>query len=248
MYAVFEVGNNAWLALEHADGGDFFKVVTEGRLAPDRIVCWMQQLLQAVRFLHRHHIGHRDISIENILLHKGNLQLMDFGQAVKTHSDNGVPLRYFRGLGKDYCRAPERQVPTERLVKVLAPETSLPNKIAFVVTRQPAHYMCEVSLPSEATPLEECLAEPCGYRVPPADIFSCGVCLFVMIARMPPWRKTMLSDPHFAFANDKGIAMLLKAWKVECQPALRDLLQTMLQADPSMRPTAADCLSSQPFL
>ena len=49
----------------------------------DLIWLWSWQLLQAVAFLHKQQICHRDISLENILLSKGDIRLMDFGQAVR---------------------------------------------------------------------------------------------------------------------------------------------------------------------
>jgi serine/threonine protein kinase len=247
MHAAFQVENDAWLVLQHAEGGDLFNRITERPLSSDQILCWFQQLLQAVEFMHRHQIGHRDISIENILLHKERVQLMDFGQAVQTHSTNSIPLRYFRGVGKSYCRALECRIPVETLVRVVVPESLDPSKIAFVKTQEPEDYMCEVRLPIVAAASEECLAEPCGYRVPPADVFACGVCAFVMIAQMPPWRETVLSDPHFAYVHKNGIATLLKAWKLESQPAVDDLLKAMLQANPAARPIAADCLAHAMF-
>jgi serine/threonine protein kinase len=248
MYSAFEINSEAWLALQHADGGDLFDVIKNTELTSQQTVHWTRQLLQAVSFLHTHHVGHRDISVENILLHKGDLQLMDFGQAVQTQSTSGIPLRYFCAVGKDYCRAPERRIPKDPLVEIVAPRASHPGQIVFVNTKDPEDFTCEVLLPRDVVPVQECQAAPCGYRVPPADIFACGVCLFVMIARMPPWRETTKSDPHFAFVQNKGIAQLLRAWQLQPQPELVDLLSSMIKSDPIARPSAVDCLAHSLFV
>lgn len=53
------------------------------------------------RYLHAHDIGHRDISLENVLLKNGVTRLMDFGMAAQTRRRCGTRLRYFRAVGKD---------------------------------------------------------------------------------------------------------------------------------------------------
>lgn len=244
MHRAFEVDGDVWLALQYANGGDFFDIITAEPATSKQVVRWMWQLLQAVDFLHQHRIGHRDISVENMLLHDKDLRLMDFGQAVQTHATNGVPLRYFREMGKDYCRSPERYVPREPTMRVTAPRFSRPGEIAFI---QFEDYLCEVRLPHSSTPLEECSAEPCGYLVPPADMFSCGVCLFVMAVRMPPWRSARPSDTHFAFVQSKGIEGLLKSWRQDVQPEMQELMAMLLRADPHERLDVGESLTHPLF-
>ena len=65
------------------DGGDLFGMISSHHPSKDLIWLWSWQLLQAVAFLHKQQICHRDISLENILLSKGDIRLMDFGQAVR---------------------------------------------------------------------------------------------------------------------------------------------------------------------
>merc|ERR1712060_798434 len=118
MYVAFDAGDDIWLVLEHADEGDLFGVVKSGNLEDRHMMLWMWQLLQAVSYLHKLYIGHRDISLQNILLHRGDVRLMDFGQAVQTHSTDGQLLRYFIPAGKDSYRAPECYIPNEFTVHV----------------------------------------------------------------------------------------------------------------------------------
>lgn len=244
MYQAFEVQSDAWLVLEHADGRDLFDVITSQKTSPTQAMEWTRQLLEAVNFLHKHFIGHRDISIENILLHRGSIQLMDFGQAVQTHSTAGDPLRYFCALGKPYYRAPERYVPVETEVNVVAPRGCCTGEIAFVQT---GDYMCEVLLPLDAVAGHECIAETLGYTVAPADVFACGVCFFVLATSRPPWQQARASDPHFSFVQKEAIALLLEAHGSELQHEAVRLLSTMVQANPLQRPTVADCLMNSAF-
>merc|ERR1711988_1459606 len=106
------------------------------------------ELLQAVEYLHRHQIGHRDISLENTLVKNDSLKLMDFGVAVRSHSTSGIPLRYFRAAGKNFYRAPECYVPLTTDARVVSPDDSKPGDIVMV--RTGSGYLCEVRLPLDS--------------------------------------------------------------------------------------------------
>lgn len=247
MHAAFERGADAWLVLQHADGGDLFHAI-KGRNVPvtaQQALQWTGQLLQAVDFLHKNGIGHRDISIENLLLRDGDIRLMDFGQAVQSHSDSGHLLRYFCALGKPYYRAPERYVPVENAVRVIVPAKSLPGDVVFVHTSTPnEEFLCDVLLPSTAVGGRECLAEPWGYTAPPADVFSCGVCFFIMATGgIPPWQQAKPLDPHFSFVQHYGIIAMLRSYKKSMRPVTEELLDAMLFTNPMERVTVVECLA-----
>jgi len=216
-------------------------------LSASQLTTWMWQLMQAVKYLHTHGIGHRDISMENVLLCNGVVRLMDFGQAVRTHSSSGAVLRYFNALGKPYYRPPECYVPMLHKVDVQVPADGQPGEIAFVKTCSPDS-LCEVLLPPTAVPGNVVAAEPWGYAVTPVDIFACGVCMFILAAGgMPPWREANLRDQHFAWVNQCGIVKLLKAWKMSLSDEANQLLSGMVQSDPTKRPSAEQTLSHSWF-
>merc|ERR1712176_311867 len=122
---------------------------------------------------------------------------MDFGQCVRTH-DGDTELRYFSPAGKDMYRAPECYIPHRHgdrmVVSVPEPLPAQTDGITFTKLDFTNH-LCEVKIPSDAKPGTRCSAELMGYRVPPADVFSCGVTIFVMLLGQPPWRQAMLTDP-----------------------------------------------------
>jgi serine/threonine protein kinase len=177
-----------------------------------------------------------------VLLCHGQVRLMDFGQAVQTHSSGGIPLRYFSALGKPPYRPPECYVPLPRTVEVLVPSDARMGEVTFAKTASGGH-LCDVRLPPSATPGQTCTAEPSGYLVPPVDVFACGVCLFMMITGMPPWKLAILSDSHFQFVKANGILKLLHAWKKLTPLVADELLALMLRFDPAKRPSAEQCLS-----
>merc|ERR1739845_11123 len=90
-------------------------------------------------------------------------------------------------------------------------------------------------------------AEPCGYTVPPVDVFSCGVCFFLLAAGIPPWEQARPSDPHFEFVQSEGVAALLESYGKSMHPAMEDLLVGTLHPNPALRFTLAGCLAHFAF-
>lgn len=259
MLASFEDGaGTTWLVTEFADGGEFFAHVAAGTLSltEDKNRRYLWQLLQAVRYLHSKGIGHRDISLENILMSNGEFRLMDFGAAVQTHAPGGSLQRYmhyYRPAGKTYYRAPECLIPQAPQVNVRTPAVAKPGDVVMAKLEVPNKgYFCEVRLPScvELVPGQLSTAEPWGYTVPAVDTFACGVCLFIMSWSIPPWGAALLADNLFNFIcsrGDSGIADLLRHWKKDLlSPDAMQILTRMLQVDPSLRPSIDDCVA-MPF-
>jgi len=252
MLAVFDDGRQTRLVTEEADGGELFDLVSNsGPVAEEKAACFAWQLLSAIAFLHSHRIGHRDISLENVLLCGGEVRLMDFGQCVRSHHGD-TQMRYFRPAGKDMYRAPECYVPTRisGRVDVRVPYGSENLNAGMLFMKLDySNHLCEVKIPADATPGSRCSAELMGYAVAPADMFSCGVTLFVMVLGQPPWRRASLTDVLFAqlhkLGND-GLPNYIKTVLRKDLPShdLLTLLIDMLQADPSKRPAAEDCLGS----
>lgn len=250
MLGVFSAPAHTWLVTEFCDGGDLFEVAAAGALRETQVKAHTQKLLEAVAFLHRHRIGHRDVSLENVLLRGGEVKLMDFGMAVRSHSSGGVPLRFFRAVGKQYYRPPECYVPKETQVPVPAvPADASPGDVVSV--RTATGHLCEVMLPAEAAPGRPCRAEAWGYAASPADVFASGVCLFILLTGAPPWRQALLSDNIFSYLHgqgDTGLEKLFVQWHKKLPSAGgMQLLRGMMQADSSRRPTAEECLASPWF-
>lgn len=257
MYGVFAKDNFTWLVTEFCEGGELFDVVANGIVTETQLHCYSRDLLEAVSYLHRHHIGHRDISLENILLKGGAVKLMDFGMAVRSHSSSGTALRYFRAVGKDFYRAPECYVPMAATVSVTVPDQAKGNDLIFAETTvRGDRYLCEVRLPLNALPSEtRCEAEVWGYSAAPADIWAVGICMFILGFQCPPWNWAMLDDQSFAYmrsvresSDGSGLEALLKTWgkTLLCKEAMQ-LLNDMLTVQPTLRPSASECLRSAFF-
>merc|ERR1719382_1796990 len=170
------------------------------------------QMLRGVQLLHSHNMAHRDISLENILLRRQTLKLMDFGQTVQIRAaTDGQELRYFRMCGKDYYRAPEVYMPAGMLqVPVQRPSGCA---LGAVVQMRFSGYFCNVCFPTDHEPEQAASAQLCGYTAAPVDLFSCGVVFFTLHTRAPPWQAALLQDRGFAFVFQNGLGAMLSAWK-----------------------------------
>mmetsp|Transcript_18036 Transcript_18036/g.25331 ORF Transcript_18036/g.25331 Transcript_18036/m.25331 type:complete len:473 (+) Transcript_18036:46-1464(+) len=243
--AAFTHNSNIWLVTELAEGGELLDAVLNGRVDERQRRQYTWQMTQAVKYLHAHHIGHRDISLENILLKGDSIRLMDFGNAVQSHSATGQELRYFLPAGKDTYRAPECFVPRQPDARVIVPAGARPGDI---IMHRGYEGIWQVRLPSSATPGQACQAENWGYAVQPADVFACGICLFCMSYGNGPWVSAQLSDEFFAYVyknQQNGLKDLLRHWqKPLCDSEAMELILSMLSVDPLSRPSAEKCLQS----
>lgn len=233
-----------WVVTEDCEGGELFSEVSSGgALSQERAQKVSWQLMQAVAYLHQHFIGHRDISLENVLLKDGDVRLMDFGAAVQSHSSTGLPMRYFRTVGKDFYRAPEAWVPEAAQIDLVVPATAEPDQIIQTVVRK--SYLSQVRLPSNIVPGRFCRADVVGYEATPCDVFSCGISLFIMLYGCPIFNAANLNDGVFAYVHAHGIAQLIEDWGMPAPaPEVLELLKGMLCVDPTQRWSAERCLGS----
>ena len=74
------------LVLEYLPGGTLFELIQKtGALPEDEAKGLCRQLVSALAYLHGKRIIHRDLKLENIMLSKGRLVLIDFGLSNSWH-------------------------------------------------------------------------------------------------------------------------------------------------------------------
>eukprot|EP00796_Vickermania_ingenoplastis_P004440 gene4440-3239_t len=112
LYEAIETSSSYNLVMELAPNGELFdKIVTVERFDEDTARRYFQQLIHAVLYCHSHHIVHRDLKAENLLVAADNtLRLCDFGLSRYTREnssfdDNNVLFMSLAG-SIDY-QAPE---------------------------------------------------------------------------------------------------------------------------------------------
>lgn len=73
---------HVFLVMEFCDQGDLLKLLTDqpgSRVPPARALALLLQIACGLQYLHAHNIVHRDISLENVFVHRGVCKLGDFG-------------------------------------------------------------------------------------------------------------------------------------------------------------------------
>uniref|UniRef100_A0A0G4HBI5 Protein kinase domain-containing protein n=1 Tax=Chromera velia CCMP2878 TaxID=1169474 RepID=A0A0G4HBI5_9ALVE len=99
-----------YFVTEFAEQGELFnEVITQKRFSEAKTKYYMHQVLRAVKSMHANGIIHRDISLENTLLHSDDtIRVVDFGQAAQLFDkQTGREKRITGRAGKSYYRAPE---------------------------------------------------------------------------------------------------------------------------------------------
>ncbi|KAG0205326.1 hypothetical protein BGX28_003034 [Mortierella sp. GBA30] len=99
-------GTKLWIVMDYAAGGSIRSLLQALTKIDEKCIAVIaREVLQALSYLHKHHIIHRDIKAANILLtDQGRVQLCDFGVAGQV-TMNSLKRNSF--VGTPYWMAPE---------------------------------------------------------------------------------------------------------------------------------------------
>lgn len=103
----YRKGDTLLIAMEYCDGGSVQDIVriAKRKCTEQEISAVIAQVLQALVYLHSHHIMHRDIKSGNILLTRnGEAKLADFGVSARL---NSTLQKKNTVIGSPYWMAPE---------------------------------------------------------------------------------------------------------------------------------------------
>ena len=98
--------------MPYCTGGELFDVLEKkSRFAEPEARYWMRQLLRGLTCLKSAGVSHRDLSLENILVHQGRILVIDMGMCLRVPIDNISGRRYLflpQGVcGKWHYMSPE---------------------------------------------------------------------------------------------------------------------------------------------
>ena len=94
IYNFFWDKKNIYLVIEYAPGGELFTILhneENGRFSEHRSAFYIEQVCNAIEYIHKLNVIHRDIKPENILLSNDTIKLADFGWSIHQKSNKLRP-------------------------------------------------------------------------------------------------------------------------------------------------------------
>ncbi|CAK56179.1 unnamed protein product (macronuclear) [Paramecium tetraurelia] len=94
MYETFEDENYFYIVLEYCSKGNLFLLLKEqGAFPEEKAFKYFNQILQAIQFMHKRQIIHRDLKLANILLTQDdNIKICDFNWATELIDGQADPV------------------------------------------------------------------------------------------------------------------------------------------------------------
>lgn len=102
----FESNATAYIVMEYLDGISIRNYVKQkGRVTPQQTLQWMEPVFHVLKAIHHQGLVHRDVSADNLILHRtGRVKLIDFG-AARSLPQTGVTVT---AMFKQGFAAPEQ--------------------------------------------------------------------------------------------------------------------------------------------
>lgn len=164
-------------------------------------------------------ICHRDMSLENLLVHQNGCLVIDLGMCLR------VPFFSLQCNGDDKLSDTMNRM--SLAVQNCDLESILQRKRVLVTPQGTCGkwiYMSpEIYNNNEAFD---------GFAI---DMWAAGVILFLMLTGFPPWERACATDDRFKYMTAGYMVQMLTEWELGLSSDAMDLLQRMLWLDPKDR-------------
>lgn len=229
--------------MPYCDGGELFeRLDLNERFSEGESRYWMFQICNGIENLQHAGICHRDMSLENLLVHKSGCLIIDMGMCLR------IP----------YAKRNQASSLTQSFDDMsLAGESmngdsfgaTISDDSRFLSGRKQARHLL--------TPQGTCgkwiymspeiykNAEPFdGFAV---DMWAAGVILFLMLTGFPPWERACGTDDRFKYMTAGYLVQMMTEWEIGISSDAMDLLQRMLFSDPKDR-LSLDQVRAHPWM
>lgn len=232
--------SHLYLVLEYVGGGELFmKIASQGKLSENIAKRYFRQVMEAVKFCHNLYICHRDIKPENILLDSNdNVKIADFGFASIMEPDNDESADDHRRLAS----IDENVGVIQPIDEFIADNNeSLPPKVNKF-RNLPSKVMQKMSTMCGTTQyMAPEIVSRDSYRGDKADIWSCGVVLFVLLSGYLPFDS---NDAEIVIAKIQSGRFEMPSF---ISDLARDVISKLLTPNPLVRPGARTVLDNEWF-
>lgn len=204
--------------MQYCEDGDLHSVVMDeinknGRVEECRARIWFRQLLLGLHHLQQKGVCHRDISLDNIMVHKQSIKIVDFGLALR------VPFTSLCTNGNGRYVTDVSEGSTRLLM-------TAQGQCANLTYMSPEVLQNDESFD--------------GFT---HDLWAAGVILYVLLVGHKPFNWAHKTDMEFLQISVKqSLKESLLYWKIELSEDAFDLLQNMLLWDPGERLTLAEVM------
>lgn len=223
---------NLYSVMPYCDGGELFeRLDLNERFSEDEARYWMHQVLTGLENLQSAGVCHRDMSLENLLVHQNGALIIDLGMCLRVPLRNDAALAAtFSGMNMNGAML---QNPNNTFLNGRATSRTL---IRPQGTCGKWIYMSpEIYLNRE--PFD-------GFAV---DMWAAGVILFLMLTGFPPWERACATDERFKYMTAGYLVQMLTEWELGLSSDAMDLLQRMLFLDPKDR-LSLDQVRAHPWM
>ncbi|CAN0562778.1 unnamed protein product, partial [Ectocarpus sp. 12 AP-2014] len=222
-----------YLVLEYAGGGELFtKIASQGKLPEKVSKRYFKQIMDGVKFCHNRYICHRDIKPENILLDSDdNVKIADFGFASIMEPEVGgsdQPADNGRA-GLSSIDEDSEQSGTIQPLRDFVPDAASPQQQSETkkFRNLPSKVMQKMSTMCGTTQyMAPEIVNRDSYRGDKADIWSCGVVLFVLLSGFLPFDS---DDPGIVVQKIKNGRFNIPSF---ISDLARDVISKLLTPNP----------------
>ena len=226
------------------NGGELFELLDMNeRFTEPEARYWMRHVLNGLENLQHAGICHRDMSLENLLVHESGALIIDMGMCLRipylptegnslaattaiTTSKNGAVTASLAGMTIDQDIALREN--GDGSIYTDGQGELLRGRPRHLITPQGTCgkwiYMSP-EIYQNSAPFD-------GHAV---DMWAAGVILFLMLTGFPPWDRASQTDERFRYMSAGYLVQMLTEWEIPISPDAMDLLQRMLFLDPKDR-------------
>lgn len=236
---------NLYSIMPYCDGGELFeRLDLNEKFSEIEARYWMDQILNGLENLQKVGICHRDMSLENLLVHNDSALVIDMGMCLLVPYCEEDPK--VLAVSFDNLKMNGGQQGTAAIQVQNQQISSYPShRQQPSMGRFPVNGREQLRRRSLIKPQGTCgkwiYMSPEIYRNEESfdgfavDMWAVGVILFLMLTGFPPWERACQTDERFHYMSAGYLVQMLSEWEIGLTSDAMDLLQRMLFLDPKDR-------------